>query len=315
MRAIFEIRPIADFVFYYRFYRKNAPMKKPDFFILGAPKCGTTSMDEWLRSHPRIYLAEKECHYFDTTHKNRKVTDLDGYHGLFAEADAQLSVGETSVHYLRSTDAVANILNYNPDAQFIVMLRNPVDMARSWHNHIYRNDLENVRDFETAWHLQEKRAAGAGIPNRCREVDMLYYGKVCSLGEQLQKLYAQVSPERVHLVFFDDLKENPARTYRSVLDFLGVSDDNRQEFNPHNLAQTWRLHWLNDLLSGLGKLKTKMGMRKGLGVLNYLAAKNSMLKPPLPLSSHMHQILTQYFKDDIDLLSRLTGRNLNHWTE
>ena len=299
-----------------QFYSKSAPMKKPDFFILGAPKCGTTSMDEWLRSHSRIYMAEKECHYFDTTHKNRKATDLDGYHRLFAEAtDAQVSVGETSVHYLRSADAVANILNYNSAAQFIVLLRNPMDMVCSWHNHIYMNGLERVRDFETAWHLQEKRAAGECIPKGCREVEMLYYGKVCSLGEQLQRLYAQVSPDRVHLVFFDDLKENPGRVYRSVLGFLGVSDDDRQKFNPHNPAQTYRLHFIKGLPSELGKLKTKMGMRKGFGVLNYLAAKNIMVKQCMPLSSQMRQTLAQYFKDDIDLLSRLSGRSLNHWTE
>ena len=291
-------------------------MKKPDFFILGAPKCGTTSMDEWLRSHPRIYMAEKECHYFDTAHKNRKASDLDGYHQMFAEAtDAQLSVGETSVHYLRSADAVANILNYNSAARFIVMLRNPVYMACSWHNHIYMNNLESVRDFETAWHLQEKRAAGERIPKGCQEVEILYYGKVCSLGEQLQRLYAQVPPNRVHLVFFDDLTESPRHAYLSVLDFLGVSDDNQQHFNRHNSAKTYRLHWLKNLPPALLKLKTNMGMRKGFGVLNYLATKNIMRKQHFPLSPQMHQILVRYFKDDIELLSRLTGRNLNHWLE
>lgn len=288
----------------------------PDFFIMGAPKCGTTSMDEWLRAHPRIYMAEKECHYFNTSHKNRATTDLDDYHRLFAAAtDAHLSVGETSVRYLYCTEAVTNILNYNPSAQFIVMLRNPVDMVYSWHNQVYLSGLEPVKDFETAWHLQEKREAGEQVPKRCREIKMLYYGKVCRLGQQLQRLYAQVSPNRVHLIFFDDLQENPRRAYLAVLDFLGLPDDNQQKFKLHNPAKTYRIHCLKNLPLVLGKLKTKLGVRKGFGILTYLTAKNIRVKQRAPLSPQMRRILTQYFKDDIDLLSRLSGRNLNHWAE
>ncbi|MDD9875087.1 MAG: sulfotransferase, partial [Gammaproteobacteria bacterium] len=40
--------------------------KKPNFFIIGAPKCGTTSLDAWLKSHPRIFTAVKEPNYFNT---------------------------------------------------------------------------------------------------------------------------------------------------------------------------------------------------------------------------------------------------------
>lgn len=291
-------------------------MKKADFFILGAPKCGTTSMDEWLREHPRIYMAEKECHYFNTSIKGRTITHLDDYHRLFAAATKQhLSIGETSVRYLYCTEAVANILNYNPHAQFIVLLRNPVDMVYSWHNQVYLSGLESVRDFETAWHLQEKRAAGECVPHRCREVKMLYYGKVCSLGAQLQRLYTQVQPKRVHLIFFEDLQKNPRPTYLDVLDFLGVPDDGKQKFKRHNPAKTYRFHSLKNLPQRLGKLKTKMGLRKGFGILTFLSAKNITVKQRAPLSPQMRRMLALYFKDDIDLLSRLSARNLHHWTE
>lgn len=291
-------------------------MKKPNFFILGAPKCGTTSMDEWLRAHPQIHLAPKECHYFNTSHNNRKVTNLDDYHRLFAAAtDAHLAIGETSVRYLYCTDAVANILKYNPAAQFIVMLRNPIEMVYSWHSQIYLFGLENVRDFATAWHLQPQREAGERAPPRCTEVKMLYYGKVCRLGEQLQRLYAQASPQRVHLIFFEDLQANPRRVYLSVLDFLGVPDDHRQQFALYNPAKTHRIHALKDLPTTLGKLKTKIGLRAGFGILNYLVAKNIRIKPRAPLSPQMRQILVDYFREDIDLLMRQTGRRLQHWLQ
>lgn len=293
-------------------------MKEPNFFILGAPKCGTTSMDMYLASHPSIFMAKKEPHYFNTDHKNRKIKNLTDYQALFAGAtDTHLAIGEASVRYLYSEDAVANILNYNPDAKFIVMLRNPIDMAYSWHNQLYSNTMENQRDFKNAWQLQNKRKCGEQIPLKCREVKMLYYGKVCSLGEQLQRLYTQVPAERVHLIFFDDLAQNPRQVYQNVLRFLAVPEDNKQDFVIYNPAKTYRLDFLKDslpkVLSQLGSIKIKLGIKHSFGLLERMRFKNIKTQQRVPLSPKIRQTLINYFCDDIALLSQITGRNLDSW--
>lgn len=298
-------------------------MKKPDFFILGAPKCGTTSMDNWLRLHPLIYMATKEPHYFNTEHQNRNIKNLDNYQALFASAiDAHLAVGETSVRYLYSDMAVANILDYNPKAKFVVMLRNPIDMVYSWYNQVYFSGMEDVRCFDKAWHLQDERQAQQRIPKKCREVKMLYYGKVCSLGEQLQRLYTQVSLSRVHLIFFDDLTKNPTKIYKSLLNFLGVPDDNRQYFPIYNSSKTFRLHHLKNLpskLDYLSHIKQKLNIKKKFGInllLTKFIEKNNVIKKKRPpLSSQMRQTLIDYFQDDIILLANITKRDLAHWIQ
>lgn len=290
------------------------PTLKPNFFILGAPKCGTTSMNEWLASHPAIFMARKEPHYFNTDHKNRWATQLSDYQALFELASKQhLAIGEASVRYLYSKEAVANILAYNPEAKLVVMLRNPIDMAYSWHNQICFSGLETVRNFKTAWDLQAKRRLGQRIPHGCPEPKMLMYGEVCSLGRQVQNLYRQVDKEQVHLILFDDLKAIPQKTYQTLLKFLAVPDDGKQDFSVHNQAKTYYAPLLNGIIYWLGGLKGKMGLTKGLGCLVWLEKNTSKHRKRPPLSPQMRQTLIQYFTDDIKLLAQLTGRDLSHW--
>lgn len=272
-------------------------------------------MDEWLRTHSLIYMAVKEPHFFNTDHKNRFIKTLSDYQALFSAAtDSHVLLGETSVRYLYSQAAVTNILAYNPDAKFIVMLRNPVDMAYSWHNQVYFSGIENIRDFEAAWALQEQRLQGRHIPASCQELKMLFYGQVCRLGEQLQRLAQKVPLERIHIILFDDLKEQPRQIYRQVLKFLEVRDDNRSDFPIYNPAKTYYIHSLPGLLRYLGQIKKKMRINRGFGVLEYMRKKNMRIKERPLISKQMRQTLIDYFHDDIQLLSRLINRNLDHWT-
>ncbi|MEQ9022777.1 MAG: sulfotransferase, partial [Pseudomonadales bacterium] len=107
--------------------------KTPNLFILGAPKCGTTTLAAWLAKHPKIYFSpEKEPHYFYSPY-DRVMSD-EAYAKLFAEApeDAKY-LAEASVWYLFGGVAVPQILEVSPESRFIVCLRNPVQMAPSLH--------------------------------------------------------------------------------------------------------------------------------------------------------------------------------------
>ena len=108
---------------------------RPNFFILGAPKCGTTSLATWLGAHPQVYMSpDKEPHYFNADDRHPGVSSLERYEQLFAGAGAEhAAVGEASVWYLYSKVAVANIEEYCQEPRYIVCLRNPVDMAHSLH--------------------------------------------------------------------------------------------------------------------------------------------------------------------------------------
>ncbi len=123
----------------------------PNFFIVGAPKCGTTALYEYLRPHPSIFMPRhKEPHYFASDLGTYPfIKTLDDYRRLFDGAGPQhLRVGEASVYYLRSTTAIANIRAFNPDAKLIAMFRNPVEMVHSLHSQLLYVAEENESDFE-----------------------------------------------------------------------------------------------------------------------------------------------------------------------
>ena len=109
--------------------------KKPGFFIVGAPKCGTTSFYHYLRQHPQIFMPDnKEPHYFGSDLKKRSdefIKTEEEYLSLFKDADSSQMAGEASTFYLYSKAAQKEIKGFNPHAKIIIMLRNPIDFLHS----------------------------------------------------------------------------------------------------------------------------------------------------------------------------------------
>jgi len=288
--------------------------RRPDFFILGAPKCGTTSLAAWLREHPAIFLpAIKEPHFFNTDDR-RGVATLDGYEDLFGEADETcLSVGEASVWYLSSADAVRNILAYRADARFIVMLRNPVEMAPALHAEMVLTGHENIRDFRAAWELRDERRRGRHLPPLVWARRRLDYGEICSHGAQIERLFSLVDPRQVLVVVLDDVVVDARREYRRILRFLGVHDDDRAVFPIHNRARIARSPRLTRLLFVLTQLKARLGIKRGLGLWGRIANLNVIESPRDDLSEETRILLRKYFALDVERLSRLIDRDCRSW--
>ncbi len=290
-------------------------MKKPNFFIIGAPKCGTTSLASWLAEHPQIFFSKyKESHHFNTDHNNYWFSEREHYEELFRDAkESHRAVGEGSVWYLYSRVAVPNIEKYAPGSRYIVCLRNPVEMVYSLHEQQLVEGNEHIAEFHAAWGLRDARVKGESVSRWCRDPRHLAYGHACLLGSQLQRLYEHVPRERVHTVLLDDVKVDPREVYLSVLEFLGLDDDGRSSFERKNPAKERRSMALNHVVQTLGNLKRGLGIRRGLGVLNAIDKKNLRIRPRPLLSDKMRYELQDYFRDDIALLESLLDRDLSHW--
>ena len=141
--------------------------RKPDFFIIGAPKCGTTTLYSWLKDHPDIFMPEsKEPHYFAQNLSDRycRIRNESDYLSLFLEANNHQKCGEASVLYSFFPDSIKRILDFNPRAQIIMMIRHPVAMVQSYHAQLLVNLEEDIEDFEKSWDLQKDRQEGKNIP-------------------------------------------------------------------------------------------------------------------------------------------------------
>lgn len=294
-------------------------MQKPNVFIIGAAKCGTTSLATYLGQHRQIFMCDpKEPFFFNTDMSWRGVPSEQHYLSLFEEAtESHIAIGEASTSYLYSDIAVPNILAFCPDAKFIVMVRNPVDMAYALYSELVWNGQEEFADFEEAWSAQDRRQCGEDIPRSCREPRWLQYWQACALGTQLRRLVSNVPRTSVKIVVFEEFKSQTQGVYRDVLNFLGVPDDGRRFFEIYNASKRPRLRTITLGLRHLASLKewseTVLGTKTGLGILKTIDRLNTVPydRPPMPL--HFRARLIEEFRDEIMEMSALLERDLSAW--
>lgn len=283
--------------------------KAPNFFILGAPKCGTTSLARWLEQHPQVFMSLiKEPHYYSTDLANRAVRDSSSYKKLFTGGlETQRAIGEASTWYLFSKEAVSSIEREYVDPHYIVMSRDPVEMFRSLHHHNLRVLHENEPNPERAWHLQQERSKGLKIPKNCTEPLFLQYKKACSLGSQLERLYELVPRERILHITLEEMRTNPRQQYLAALSFFGVEDDGRTDFRAENQARGHRSASLQRLIKWGGRAKRSLGIQRGFG----LAKLNDRASAKPELAAEFRQYLDSEFADERRKLDALITAQRN----
>jgi hypothetical protein len=297
---------------------------QPNFFIVGAPKCGTTALYEYLRPHPNIFMSGiKEPHYFaKDLGSYPRIQRAEDYMAMFAEATSEhLRVGEASVYYLRSTVAIPNIREFNPDARLVAMFRNPVDMVYSFHSQLLYVAEESERDFETAWRLQERRARGLDLPPRSRGAFLLQYAELGRFGTQVERMLAAFPRDQVKLILFDDFAASPQAVYDDVIGFLGLPHDGRSEFPRINDNKRARVDWLRRfarkpppiLKSAIQGLKQAIGSEGLTTAKKKLVALNTTKERRPPLSPAFRAELVETFRDEVARLGRVLQRDLSHW--
>jgi hypothetical protein len=299
--------------------------RRPNTFILGAPKCGTTALSEYLREHPRAFLSQpKEPHYFcgdfDYYYAPGQRSE-DHYLRLFAAAtDEHLAVAEASVWYLYSSDAARNIAAFDPAARAIVMLRSPVELVPSLHSQLLYMLDEDEPDPARAWELQEPRSRGERLPPRVRVPAFLQYGEAARLGAQLARVYESLPREQVLTIVFDDLREDAGAVYRRTLEFLALPDDGRSHFPRVNENKVHRAEAVarftqrppTALVSVARGVKRVAGVER-LGVLERVRRGNRQVMRRRPIDPGFAAELRDHFRDDVGELGELIGRDLGGW--
>lgn len=295
-------------------------MKKPNFFIVGAPKCGTTSLATWLGGHQNIFITPgKEPHYFSQTAVPLEWRDtwrtLDWYESLYQNAAAEhIAVGEATPTYLQFAGyAIPAILEYCTDPLFIVCLRNPVEMAPSLHSEMVYLGLENILDFSQAWQLRKLRHQHLPQHSPFGRYTPRQYDHECALGSQLESLYKLVPRSRVLTVMLEDVMTDPRKEYLRILEFLGVPDDSKTDFLAQNQSKVRKSMPLVHLTRALGDLKFRLGIRTNFGLLEFLDVSNRRQHPRAQLGAALKRELKSYFVPEVEKMSRLLDRDLSHW--
>jgi hypothetical protein len=300
-------------------------MTMPNFLVLGAAKAGTTSLYQYLKQHPQIFMSPtKEPNFFayegqtlDFQGWGRlrgiegSITELPSYRAQFATVSNQVAVGEASTIYLYDPTTAARIRHYIPEAKLIAILRHPVDRAYSQFLQFIREGREPLVEFAQALQAEETRRRNNWTWSYQYTHVGLYYA-------QLKRYFDTFQPGQIKIYLFDDLKTNLLKTLGSIFDFLEVDEsfvpDTKIRYNISGVPINKTLH---ALLNGSRSLKTVLKpllpqkLRRWLLAQWILVRSQNLVKPELP--SQTRQELLEVFRPDILKLQHLIQRDLSTW--
>jgi len=305
-------------------------VRKPDFFMVGAQKCGTTALYQYLRQHPDVFMPQqKEIHFFapdlDSGSELDAVfftRDLEQYLSLFEQAQNQKRIGEASPGYLYSHVAAAKIKEFCPHAGIIIMLRNPVEMMYALHAQRLFSGNEDIADFEAALEAEVDRKRGLRLPKYAYNIQGLFYRETARFTEQVRRFVDSFGLPNIHVIIFDDLKKDTPGVYRRTCEYLEIDPDFQPQFEIINPNTTPRNKALRDFVifqtMPLQRLMKNMPApveRKAKQVGKLLLSVNTKQEPRPPLTPELRQRLQAEFAPEVDQLGELLGLDLKSmWT-
>ena len=299
----------------------------PDFLVIGAGKSGTTSLNNYLKQHPQVFMClRKEPNFFalEIPHPDdyelqssrdyyyQSVSDIDEYQKLFQGAREDQLLGEVSNTYLNSELACDRIQHYLPGAKLIAILRHPAERLYSRYYHLVREDvLDNLTwdqlfDRNTEWWKRQDL------------VDEGFYYK------HLKRYYDNFPAENIMPVLYEDFTEKTGEVVREIFKFLEVDTDadvdtetvynksgevKNESVNKVVGQNSGPIRALRNLAPGLHKKLKSSPLANRL--LYYFRNKN-LEKPSMPADLRK-KLIEEIYREDIEKLQKLIGKDLSHW--
>jgi hypothetical protein len=298
---------------------EHSSRKNPDFFVVGAPKCGTSAMNAYLGNHGDVFMAPKETHYFASDVRLHEMTEPE-YLALFDNVGCAKRVGEASVWYLYSTEAAGRIRDFAPDARIVAMLRNPVDLLHSLHSQmLFEPGSEDKKSFEAAVNAEaDRHHARALPPGLTIPPKLLYYREIVHFAPQLDRYFSRFGRERVRVILHDDFRADNEKVFAELCAFLEIEEQPQGETRVMNPNKRLRSRFLTRLLRHphpvlrvAAKAVLPTSWRRSLA--NALWRRNISSEPREPLSPHTRRRLSSELEPVIDELSAVLNRDLSYW--
>jgi hypothetical protein len=304
-------------------------MTMPNFLVIGAAKCGTDSLCNYLGQHPDIYISSnREPNFFVAEGQSDVpycgpgdravleslgmwVSTLDRYQSLFSEVTTEKAIGEGTAWYIYYDEAPARIQRHIPQAKLIAILRNPVDRAYSAYTMLLRDGRETIGDFARALAAEEDRTRRNWEP-------IWHYVKMGFYTSQLKRYYDTFEPHQIRVIVYDDFNTQPMEIVKDVFHYLDVDD----QFSPdiskrYNVSLVPKNLGVHTLVAGEHPVKTAMKAVLPTGIRQALKQRvvERNLTRPAPMAPEVRRQLVEIFRADILELEKLIGRDLSHWLQ
>jgi len=292
--------------------------RKPSFFLVGAPKSGTTTIYQALSQHPEIYLPKhKELHYFASDLYPTEYITEQQYNALFNNAKSEKILGEASVWYLYSDVAAKSIKNYCPNAKILIMLRKPVEMLSSLHAQYVFDNVEQYTDFETALDMEDERKRGALIKSSVYNKASLLYSNIVRYHDYVKVYYDTFGKKNVKIILFDEFSKNTISVVQSTYEFLNVNKDYMPDINIENKRKIPKNHLLKSLMNPPYRIKNifrqvlPFSLRRNF--LEKLIKFNTIKISKTDIDLTVQKRIRNICFDDVNELAVLIDRDLSGW--
>lgn len=312
--------------------------RTPDFLIIGAYKCGTTSLVDYLGQHPQIFLPDlQEPNYWASTpeqeaaasgdrpqiewegvYRRPRARNAAQYASLFADAPASARLGECSPEYLRNPIACPRIVAALPDVQLLAILRHPAERTLSDYQARVRDGLETAPLDVAIERSLVSTAPGTGtggtVDSESLNEDKTYdYLRTGFYGAQLERYFAAFPAEQIKVLLTEDLRDDGA-TLRETAGWLGVDPEWQPDVTatrnvsgaPRNklIGTAYRLRrelrpWLKPIVPARVQHRVDGLLARGL-------VREAM-------TPQTRARLVDIFRDDVLTLQRLLDRDLSAW--
>ena len=284
-------------------------LKKPNLFIIGAPKCGTTFLYHYLRKHPDIFFPNfKEPHFFgsDLMRRNGAYNlNKSEYYSLF-NTNKKI-IGEASTLYIFSKNAAKEIHKFNPNAKIIIMLRDLVDLVHSLHAQFIFSGDEIIEDFSQALDMEHDRLNNKNIPKQTTVINKLFYtSNILELPENINSFINYFGSDNIKYVYLDEIKNDPKKLYFKILEFLNV-DLNVQipKFKIINKNKIYKSKFIRNFIKRysirLGKIRSKI-FNKPIGIIKMIESLNKQEKNRNVIHTSLrNSLINKFSKVELEL--------------
>ena len=217
---------------------------RPNTFLIGVQKSATTSLYNWISQHPEICAPNslKDIPFFidDTLF----IKGFEFLHNTYKKYyNNQKVIIQGNVNYIFFEKSIKRIYDFNPDAKFILVLRNPVDRAISSYYFARKRGIESL-EIETAFKNESEVVKSTDFHELCE----LTYKSHGLYAQQMKTYLKYFKREQVCILLFDDLKKEPENELKKVFDFLNVSNDFQPVLNYLNETGEPRSKMINKFI-------------------------------------------------------------------
>lgn len=268
----------------------------PSFLVIGAVKAATTWISRHLRRSPAVFMPASEPHYFNVEYGR----GVDWYLEFFEDASESQIVGEKTADYLPDPQAAKRASLLVPNAALIMSLRNPVERAYSDYCMLFRRGSVSPRieDYLDPSRAEFRRFIDYG----------LYHRHISAWLDHFPR-------ERMLILTMEDVTRSPQESLDKIGGLIGIQDELMPPPQSRRVNDSREMFLPLELRILLAPFKRAVKPLRGNAAFERV---RSTLARPITypkLDGELRQRLADFYREDVERLQTLLGRDLSAWTD